>query len=66
MNRESEEKLSLLSLRPPRRRYLWALSLVLALIVGVKYDQWILLRGAPPGAQEQFALVAQAWNLIQF
>jgi carboxyl-terminal processing protease len=65
MNGESQEKRSLFSFRLPRRRYLWALSLALALTAGVKYDRWILLRDAPPGSEKQFQLIAQAWSIIQ-
>jgi carboxyl-terminal processing protease len=64
MNGESQEKLSLLSMRPPRRPYLWALSLVLAVCAGVLYDRWVFMTGMPRGAQRDFQLMAQAWNII--
>jgi carboxyl-terminal processing protease len=64
MNSESQEKLSLFSLRPPRRPYLWALSLILALCAGVVYDRWVFATGLPRGAERDFQLMAQAWNII--
>lgn len=64
MNGESQDKLSLWSWRPPRRPYLWALSLVLAVCAGVLYDRWVFLTGMPRGAENNFQLMAQAWNII--
>ena len=64
MNGQSQEKLRLFSFRLPRRRYLWALSLVLALCAGVLYDRWVLLTGMPAGAERDFQLMAEAWNII--
>ena len=64
MNGESQEKLTLFSWRLPRRRYLWALSLALAAWAGILYDRWVFMRSVPPGAQRDFQLIAQAWNLI--
>ena len=56
--------MSLLSLRWPRRGFLLALSLVLALGAGVMLDRSLLLNGIPPDAEDDFRLMAQAWNLI--
>jgi len=64
MNGESQEKLSLFSWRMPRRRFLWALSLVLAVCAGVLYDRWAFMTGVPAGARQDFQLIAQAWNII--
>jgi carboxyl-terminal processing protease len=64
MNGESQEKLTLFSWRLPRRRFLWALSLALAVCAGMLYDRWVSMTGVPPGAQRDFQLIAQAWNLI--
>ena len=64
MNGESQEKLSLFSWRMPRRRFLWALSLVLAVCAGVLYDRWAFMTGVPAGARQDFQLIAQAWNVI--
>jgi carboxyl-terminal processing protease len=64
MGANNEEKLSLLSLRWPRRGFLLALSLVLALGAGVMLDRSLLLNGIPPDAEDDFRLMAQAWNLI--
>jgi carboxyl-terminal processing protease len=65
MTDESQEKLSLFSFRLPRRRYLWALSLALALYGGVIFDRWVLMVGMPRGAEREFLLFTQAWNIIQ-
>lgn len=64
MNGESQEKLSLFSVRVPRRPYLWVLSLMLAVCAGVFYDRWAFMAGMPSGAEHDFQLMAQAWNLI--
>ena len=64
MNGESQEKLSWTSWRLPRRPYLWALSLVLALCAGILYDRWVLTIGMPAGSEKDFRLIAQAWNII--
>ena len=48
----------------PRRRFLWALSLVLAVCAGILYDRWVFLAGMPSGAGQDFQLIAQAWNVI--
>ncbi len=64
MNSESQAKLSLFSWRLPRRPYLWALSLILALGAGVVYDRWVFATGLPRGAERDFQLMAQAWNII--
>ena len=64
MGANNEEKLSLLSLRWPRRGFLLALGLVLALGAGVMLDRRLLLNGIPPDAGDDFRLMAQAWNLI--
>jgi carboxyl-terminal processing protease len=58
------EKLSLLSLRLPRRRFLWALAFVLAFTAGAAVDRCLLLNGIPYGSSDEFRLMAQAWNLI--
>jgi carboxyl-terminal processing protease len=65
MNGENQDKLSLLSWRMPRLRFLWALSLVLAVCAGILYDRWVFLAGMPAGARQDFQLIAQAWNIIQ-
>ncbi len=64
MSANNQDKLSLLSFRWPRRRYLLALSLVLALGAGVVLDRSLLLNGIPSDAEDDFRLMAQAWNLI--
>jgi carboxyl-terminal processing protease len=64
MNSESQVKLSLFSWRPPRRPFLWALSLILAMGAGVLYDRWAVMTGLPRGAESDFQLMAQAWNII--
>ena len=64
MNSQSQQKLSLFSWRPPRRRYLLALSLMLAVCAGILYDRWVFLAGVPRGAGQDFLLMAQAWNII--
>src|SRR5271157_4029857 len=64
MGANNEEKLSLLSLRWPRRGFLLALGLVLALGAGVMLDRRLLLNGIPSDARDDFRLMAQAWNLI--
>ena len=64
MNGESQEKLSWSSWRLPRRPYLWALSLVLALCAGIVYDRWVLTVGMPAGTEKDFRLITQAWNII--
>ena len=48
----------------PRRRFLWALSLVLAVCAGILYDRWVFMDGMPAGAERDFQLMAQAWNII--
>jgi carboxyl-terminal processing protease len=64
MNGESQEKLTWKSWRLPRRRYLWPLTLLAAMFCGVLYDRWVSLSGLPAGAERQFELMAQAWNII--
>lgn len=58
------EKLTLLSFRLPRARFVVALGLALALIAGVLMDRGLLLNGIPNDAADDFQLMAQAWNLI--
>ena len=60
----NQHKLSLLSLRWPRRGFLLALGLVLALGAGVVLDRRLLFNGIPSDARDDFRLMAQAWNLI--
>ena len=31
---------------------------------GILYDRWVFMTSVPPGAQPDFQLIAQAWNLI--
>jgi carboxyl-terminal processing protease len=64
MSANQQDKLSLLSFRWPRRGFLVALSLVLAVAAGVVIDRRLLLNGIPSDAGEDFRLMAQAWNLI--
>jgi carboxyl-terminal processing protease len=64
MGANNEKKLSLLSLRWPRRGFLLTLGLVLALGAGVVLDRSLLLNGIPRDAEDDFRLMAQAWNLI--
>jgi carboxyl-terminal processing protease len=64
MSAHNREKLSLLSLRWPRRGYLLTLGLALALGVGAVIDRCLLLNGIPSDAGDNFRLMAQAWNLI--
>jgi carboxyl-terminal processing protease len=64
MSANNQEKLSLLSFRWPRRGFLLALSLVLAVGAGVLVDRHLLLDGIPADSREEFHLMAQAWNLI--
>jgi carboxyl-terminal processing protease len=64
MSANNPEKLSLLSLRWPRRGFRLALALVLALGAGAMLDRHLLLNGIPPDAGDDFRLMAQAWNLI--
>src|ERR1700691_4348887 len=59
-----KQKLTLLSLRMPRRRFLFALSLALAMAAGVVLDRWSFLTGMPSSAKSDFQLIAQAWNII--
>jgi carboxyl-terminal processing protease len=66
MNGESQEKLTLCSWRMPRRRFLWALSLVLAVCAGILYDRRVFMAGMPAGAGQDFQLMAQAWNIIHY
>jgi carboxyl-terminal processing protease len=60
----NQDKLSLLSLRWPRRGFLLALGLALALGAGMALDRSLLFNGIPPDARDDFRLMAQAWNLI--
>ena len=64
MSANNPEKLSLLSMRWPRRGFRLALALVLALGAGAMLDRHLLLNGIPPDAGDDFRLMAQAWNLI--
>jgi carboxyl-terminal processing protease len=64
MGANNQGKLSLLSLRWPRRGFLLALALVLALGAGAVLDRRLLLNGIPSDARDDFRLMAQAWNLI--
>jgi carboxyl-terminal processing protease len=57
-------KLTLLSFRMPRQRFLIALSLAMALAAGAALERWLLLTGMPSNARSDFRLVAQAWNII--
>ena len=61
----NQDKLSLLSLRWPRRGFFLALALVLAFGAGVVLDQRLLFNGIPSDAGDDFRLMAQAWNLIK-
>jgi carboxyl-terminal processing protease len=60
----NHDKLTLLSLRWPRRGFFLALGLVLAVGAGVMIDRSLLFNGIPWDAREDFRLMAQAWNLI--
>lgn len=64
MNGDNPEKLSLLSVRPPRRRYLWPLFFLLAMFAGVLYERWLNLSAIPPDSAKDFRLMAEAWNII--
>lgn len=59
-----KEKLSLLSFRWPRPRFLVTLALVMAVAGGVILDRRLLLYGIPNDARDNFGLMAQAWDLI--
>jgi carboxyl-terminal processing protease len=59
---ESQQKLTLFSMRLPRRRFLWALSVAAALTTGVFFDQWELNRRMP---DPEFRLITDAWDTIQ-
>ncbi len=58
------QKLTLLSFRMPRPRFLVTLSLALALAAGALIERWLLYAGIPSGAQSDFRLITQAWNII--
>jgi carboxyl-terminal processing protease len=64
MSPNHQDQLSLLSWRWPRRGFFLALALVLALAAGALLDRRLLFNGIPPGADDDFHLMAQAWNLI--
>jgi carboxyl-terminal processing protease len=65
MNSNNQEKLVLSSVCLPRRGFLWALSLVLAMAMGAWLERWTFMAGIPPDATDDFRLMAQAWNIIQ-
>jgi carboxyl-terminal processing protease len=60
----NKDKLTLWSLRIPRRRYLLALCLALALAAGTVFDRWLFLTQMPSKGGSDFRVVAQAWNII--
>jgi carboxyl-terminal processing protease len=60
----NEQKLTLWSLRLPRRGYLWALVLALTLSAGVLLDHWLMIGGIPKDDRASFGLVVEAWNII--
>ena len=64
MSVNNQEKLTLLSIRWPRRGYLLALALSMAVGAGVVMDRLLLLNGIPSDSRENFRLMAQAWDLI--
>jgi carboxyl-terminal processing protease len=64
MSANNQEKLSLLSVRWPRRGFLFTLALVLAAAAGAAFDRQLLFNGIPPDATDNFRVMAQAWNLI--
>jgi carboxyl-terminal processing protease len=64
MNSTPPGKLTLLSLRMPRRRFLWAFAFVLVFTAGAAVDRCLLLNGIPFDSGDEFRLMAQAWNLI--
>jgi carboxyl-terminal processing protease len=64
VSENNQEKLTLLSFRWPRRRFLFVLALVLAMGAGVIVDRHLLLSGIPSDSREDFRLMAQAWDLI--
>jgi carboxyl-terminal processing protease len=64
MSENQKEKLTLLSFRWPRPRFLVALALALAVVAGAIMDRCLLLNGIPSDSGDDFRLMAQAWNLI--
>ncbi|MGP8198938.1 MAG: S41 family peptidase [Limisphaerales bacterium] len=64
MSANNQDKLTLLSLRWPRRGFSLALVVVLAMGLGAALDRSLLFNGIPLDARDDFRLMAQAWNLI--
>jgi carboxyl-terminal processing protease len=60
----NQGKLTLLSFRWPRTRFVVTLGFVLAVFVGAFLDRYLLFNGIPPDSTDDFQLMAQAWNLI--
>jgi carboxyl-terminal processing protease len=64
MAHEPEQKLTLWSFRLPRRGFLFALTLALAMAAGAVFDRWVLLGGVPRDARANLHLIVEAWNVI--
>lgn len=63
-NQLKRRKLTLWSFCAPRRGFLFALSLALALACGALMDRWLFLGGVPEQDRQGFRLIAEAWNII--
>src|SRR5665213_745074 len=64
MSDDHRPKLTLLSVRWPRRRYLLAFALTLAFAAGAALDRYVLFFGVPSNSVADFRLMAEAWNVI--
>jgi carboxyl-terminal processing protease len=64
MNEKDQEKLMMMSVRWPRRRFRMALLLAVAFCAGMILDRSLLLNGIPPDARGDFRLMAQAWSYV--
>jgi carboxyl-terminal processing protease len=58
------EKLTLLSMKMPRRRFLVAFMLAVTLAAGAILERWLIYASMPSSARSDFKVIAQAWNVI--